>query len=389
MTEPTIDIRVHNVRTFYCNRMFKRVKYINDMYTAAMHDNSLTYTDSDGNVLGSVPQSDGDVTMSDGRTLAWQYVWLQRMFIQSDEWALGAHWNAPNETTAKAHYFADERDEAMMNEVAAASQIDQMPDNTWHYATVSDEGYIIHNFKDLWGAVKDIVTSRTQLIRDSRTSNRYYFVNDLFYIDQWSELARQHLLDIDVDGARADVICKIRQMLRHLHEYTIQDTSSNYDLKDVSINGETLPEFTPNPSIIITDAPKPTPEPEIKAEPYKYELVDVSINGAENPERTPEPAIEPVHYKYNLTDVSIDGAENPDTEPNPPIIKNIPKFELNEVTIDGAENPDKTPELNLIGADNPKWALTLDISGGKSPEMDMDGIIKNRAPKIRPDVYII
>lgn len=32
--EPTIDIRVHNVRTFYANKMFQRVKFVNDMWTA-------------------------------------------------------------------------------------------------------------------------------------------------------------------------------------------------------------------------------------------------------------------------------------------------------------------------------------------------------------------
>lgn len=53
MTEPTLNIRVHNVRTFYCNRMFKRVKYINDMYAATMHDNSIVYTDENGNVTGA------------------------------------------------------------------------------------------------------------------------------------------------------------------------------------------------------------------------------------------------------------------------------------------------------------------------------------------------
>ena len=46
------------------------------------------------------------------------------MFLQPDEWALGAHWNAANESTAQSHYFADERDEEMLNSVAAASQID-------------------------------------------------------------------------------------------------------------------------------------------------------------------------------------------------------------------------------------------------------------------------
>ena len=389
MTEPTIDIRVHNVRTFYCNRMFKRVKYINDMYTAAMHDNSLVYTDDQGNITGAVSQDDGDIMQQDGRTIAWQYVWLQRMFMQPDEWALGAHWNPANETTAQSHYFADQRDEETMNTAAATAQIDQMPDNTWHYATVSDRGYIIKNFSDLWGAVKDIVTSRTQLIRDSRQSNRYYFVNDLFFIDQWSELARQQLLDIDVRGARADVIRKIKQMLRHLNEYAILDTESGYELQDVSINGAENPGGEPEPYIEQTDAPVPELDPGIKGEPYKYELQDVSITGAENPDSNPEPAIDIVPYRYDMTDASITGAENPERTPDPYIIRNIPEFTLKDASITGAPNPDRDPDVSITGGDSPEWELTLDISGGVSGELPMNGIPYTPAPKPTPDVFII
>ena len=156
-TEPTIDIKVHNVRTFYANKMFQRVKYINDMYTADQRMNSQTVT-ADGEVLGRIDTDDGGSTFEDGRNIAWQYVWLQRMFMQPDEWAMGATWNESNATTATTHYHADANDFDMMQQNSILAAIDQQMDNTWHFATVSDQSYAIRSFKDLWGAVKDIIT---------------------------------------------------------------------------------------------------------------------------------------------------------------------------------------------------------------------------------------
>lgn len=101
------------------------------------------------------------------------------MFMQPDEWAMGATWNEANQTTANTHYHADARDYEYMERNAPMSVIDQQMDNTWHFATVSDHGYIIRSFRDLGNALKEIITQRTQLVRDSRTSNRYYFVNDM------------------------------------------------------------------------------------------------------------------------------------------------------------------------------------------------------------------
>jgi hypothetical protein len=46
----------------------------------------------------------------------------------------------------------------MIQQNTPLSAIDQQMDNTWHFATVSDEAYAIHSFRDLWGAVKSIIT---------------------------------------------------------------------------------------------------------------------------------------------------------------------------------------------------------------------------------------
>jgi hypothetical protein len=80
------------------------------MWTRDLRDNGMTTQDSSGNTLGRIGQTDGDATFSDGRTIAWQYVWLQRMFMQPDEWSMGATWNDANAHTASTHYHADSHD---------------------------------------------------------------------------------------------------------------------------------------------------------------------------------------------------------------------------------------------------------------------------------------
>ncbi len=206
-TEPTIDIKVHNVRTFYSNRMFQNVKYINDMWTKDMRSNG---------------QLDSRATFTDGRPIAWQYIWLQRMFMQPDEWAMGATWNEPNMSTANTHYHADANDFEMMQQNAPLDTIDQQMDNTWHFATVSDHAYAIRSFKDLGNALKEIITQRTQLVRDSRTSNRYYFVNDMPRLWYYLEHAYFNMVEIDTEGAKLDIRQRIRHMIRHLEHYALE-----------------------------------------------------------------------------------------------------------------------------------------------------------------------
>ena len=146
---PTIDIKVHNVKTFMVNKMFQRIKFIKDVMTKS----DFYYYD---------PIDEATQTDLNGQNIAWQFVWMQKMFMLPDEFALGATWNAASSRTAKVHYFGDWNDDEMMKgSVAATATIDQEMDETWHYATVKEEGYVVRNFKDLWDSVKDVVTSRT------------------------------------------------------------------------------------------------------------------------------------------------------------------------------------------------------------------------------------
>ena len=85
----------------------------------------------------------------------------------------------------------------------------EQPNESWHFATVADHAYIIHSWGSLWGAVKDIISQKTVLIRDSRTNDKFSMRNDLARLDPASfEYHRKHnmyRLRIDVEGARVEL----------------------------------------------------------------------------------------------------------------------------------------------------------------------------------------
>ena len=262
-TEPAISIRVHNVRTFYANKMFQQVKYINDIYTKSMHDN---FNDED------------PTNQQKGSNIAWQYIWLQRMFMTPDEWG---QFDGPSSWRNTNFYHAGPNDYDMSNVWENPDNIiDQEMDSTWHFATVSDEGYIIRNFSDLANAVKDIVMSRTQLVRDSRTSNRYYFVNDLTHVG-WlngSGHFRQPMFRIDTEGARADVIRTIKHMVRRLRGYKIDGP--------LNLLGDKIHDN------------------KIKGPKYEHDLNEYPLTGAPgsyNPPRDSE-VKEPSAYEHTMTE---------------------------------------------------------------------------------------
>ena len=206
-SEPVIEVKVNNVRTYMSNQLFRRCMYIKDIITKKDHE----FVD------------DAAESFQHGRNIDWRFVWMQRMFMMPDEYnAFSDHsgLNASN-VAARTHLFGDYNDFLRLN--SRYAEIEQ-PDDTWHYATVSDSAYVIHNIKDLWNAVKSIVTSNSRLIRDSRQSDRYYFTNDLNRVDLETFMVYldYQLVTLDTEGMRRDFIDRILQMTYHLNDWAIQ-----------------------------------------------------------------------------------------------------------------------------------------------------------------------
>ena len=206
-SDPVIEVKVSNVKTYMSNQLFRRCIFIKDIITKKDHD----FVD------------DAEETFQHGRNVDWRFVWMQRMFMMPDEYnAFSDHsgLNASN-VAARTHLFGDYNDFLRINtRYAGIAQ----PEDTWHYATVSDSAYVIHNIKDLWNAVKSIVTSNSRLIRDSRQSDRYYFTNDLNRVDLETFMVYldYQMVTLDTEGMRRDFIDRIMNMTYHLNDWAIQ-----------------------------------------------------------------------------------------------------------------------------------------------------------------------
>lgn len=337
-SQPTIDIKVYNVKTFMVNKMFQRVKYINDLMTPSQHDGFYDELE----------------TPTNGQSIAWQFVWMQKMFMLPDEFALGATWNSATSRTAKVHYFADWNDDEMMNgSVAATNTIDQEMDNTWHYATVKDEGYVIRNFKDLWNSVKDVVTSRTQLIRDSRTSNRYYFVNDMarLYDEPYTlaNMIAHNMVRIDIPGAMRDLRHRIRQLVQSLLQWQLDmNLDKNCEpMTDIVKNLEKLEDI---PEDMVLEGSEPIEQNFIDLSIYDEKpcspYVDISINDDKMDE---------------LNKVYITGGENPEQSLiDLSIYDDKPCSPYVDISINDSKMDDVLP-VEITGGENPDQSL-IDLS---------------------------
>ena len=163
-SDPVLEIKVKNVQTLTANNLFQRVKYIKDII---YREDSYSINDNESYV-----------TENYGQSLDWRFRWMQRMFMLPDEYT--AFYDYTRGASKITHYVGDRNDNSETNMYIHEISV---PDNTWHQATVTDHGYVIRNMSDFWNSSGSIVLSNTQLIRDSRQDDRYYFVNDMMRLD--------------------------------------------------------------------------------------------------------------------------------------------------------------------------------------------------------------
>ena len=178
--------------------------------------------------------------MTNNQNIDWRFLFLRQEFMHNEEFKKFATWHSDYAMTSTTHYAGDKNDYNDFGIVEAGSSIMVPYDQTWHHATVTSEPYRIRSLEGLWNAVKDIVTSRTQLIRDSRQSDRYYFVNDLYGLDwrTYYYMYNQHMLGLDIEGAERDMRHRIRHLKKHIKEMSIIMNLEKYkqDLTGLQMN---------------------------------------------------------------------------------------------------------------------------------------------------------
>lgn len=357
-----LNVKVKNVRTLFANQLFQRVKYVNDIFTKTQHD-----------VVNDV-----NAQRESGRSVDWRYAWMRRMFMEPDEYTAYATWHNDFASTAKSHYIGDPGDDELSNVTFPPALIDTMYDSTWHQATVTDHGYIIKNFKDLWKSIKEIVTSRTTLIRDSRQSDRYYFVNDLQRLDPTSfeYYIRQNLAEVDIDGVRMDVIRHIAAMKMALKNFMLYGEEQ---MKQQLVPNPQEENDIPDQNMAFiqeTDSPKWKVELELSEEKQPEQQMIPPVFAEDIPSQD---LVEPI---MNLA--------KPEQQMIPPIFaEDIPSQDLVKLIMNLAKPKQPFPELTEDGIPDQQLAgLLLDpykydlnaasINGEPLPDM----------PLVHPDLTL-
>lgn len=89
-----------------------------------------------------------------------------------------------------------------------------IPNNSWHYAVVTDAVYNIRTGRDLKKYLTKLFTSKTTLIRDSRTDNKDIMENTLDrpYISYYDYFINMPLLGINTKPA----IDAMKDHIRHM-----------------------------------------------------------------------------------------------------------------------------------------------------------------------------
>ena len=169
----------------------------------------------------------------------WRFEWMKRMYMMNDEYNT---YSPSVATVPVTHYFSDRNDDKQAGMLMGDKFIDQQLDNTWHRSTVTDEAFVIRSFRDLWSAFKTIVTQSTQVIRDSRQPDKYYFRNDLMHLDYstYEYRIKQHLIKIDVERMHDMFLQHISELENQLMDFKmiIDDSHSSVNLLPLEISDD-------------------------------------------------------------------------------------------------------------------------------------------------------
>lgn len=194
---PSLEIKVHNVKTYYANTLMNRVKYIKDIMTHNDHRWA----------------NDAFAAQSNGKALSWQFEWLRMNLMHNDEYRA-------YHSDDYYHFVGDDWDydtDYMNGETL------EKPMSSWHQATVTDTPYIVRNLKDLKQWVKGIIFSNTKLIRDSRQPDQYYFTNDLMRIspEMMDYYYKRNWVHMDEGKINKELAARLKEMLKQMKDLAI------------------------------------------------------------------------------------------------------------------------------------------------------------------------
>ena len=244
----------------------------------------------------------------------------------------------------------------------------ERPDESWHFATVTDYAYINDSWSSLWSAVKDIISQKTVLVRDSRTNDKSHMRNDLMRLDpasfEYHRIHNMHRLRIDVDGARIELERIIRRMIRDLKQWRLAEDLplSNQTLTDLEMNLEHV-EHKPQLKLI-------------EGEMVEQELTDLDMNLEKSEQELTDLEMNLDKPTQDLTDLEMN-LDKP-TEELAKLKMNLDKFHQELIrlllNLDKNEHPYVELEMNL---EKPEQKLIWLLMNLDKPNQVLAEIIMN------------
>ena len=204
-SETKISITVHNVKTYYSNKLFNKVESNNYVVNWISDFDSV--------------QERGSYTSTDSSNETnFRQRWMRRMFMTPSEYK--AYYNNVNHKFGSKATDVDRNnksDEQILYTHDGGGVI--WPDNSWHKAIVQNESiYDIRSWSGLVKYLKKSAHSHTTMIRDSRFADRTYMVNDLVRPYEYSYIYEPRFMYMGPDVRRAQRMMRMRieQMIQHM-----------------------------------------------------------------------------------------------------------------------------------------------------------------------------
>ena len=357
-SETKISITVHNVKTYYSNKLFNKVESNNYVVNWISDFDSV--------------QERGSYTSTDSSNETnFRQRWMRRMFMTPSEYK--AYYNNVNHKFGSKATDVDRNnksDEQILYTHDGGGVI--WPDNSWHKAIVQNESiYDIRSWSGLVKYLKKSAHSHTTMIRDSRFADRTYMVNDLVRPYEYSYIYEPRFMYMGPDVRRAQRMMRMRieQMIQHmLNSIYVHGNQYFYNLVDPGMLDTSLPNMVPDVS------------PNISGEIPEYEYVKPILNTSLPKQNYVEPImnLDKSDQEYVEPIMNLDKSDQDYIEP----IMNLDKPEQDYINpIMNLDKPDQDyiePIMNLDKPDqnyiNPIMDLHKNDMEYVYPEFDLHKI---------------
>ena len=356
-----LSISVKNVKTYYSNALFNKLEPYMTNWFSDLESRDEKQNAGSANIYNMLDITKGGNGYNNATKGASNYrmLWMQRQFLNYDEYISFHDQN-------RVHKFASGTDNETLYKSKAVQEGRQVQSaqttNTWHYALVSESIYSITNWNSFKKYLKNLVTSHRKIIRDSRTTDKDVYVNDLIKPDERSYYYYPifNPVGFDYRKIQSQLSAAIKVMInRMLNSTYIVDNATYFKLHDpgmeFNLDKVVMEYITPIFNEAKTDQELVQPIFDLnKPEEQVMVKPELNIDHIEHEMVKPELNIDHVEHEMVKPELNINHVEQEMVKP--------------EFNLDHVEQEMVKPELNL---NKPKQKYVNPILNLDKPEMDM------------------